>query len=326
MREWPDYSVPQSERRHDVPATLKVVPQLWSPQLRNRRDLVVYLPPSYAAEPERRYPVLYVQDGQNVFDPYTSFAGHWRAGAALAHHARNGLELIVVAIPNMGTRRLYEYTPHPDVIRGGGGGDRYVSFLVETVKPLIDRRLRTERGPDHTAILGSSLGALIALYAFYRSPWTFGAAGVLSPALWFADGRIFDYVRDAEAPEGRVHLDIGTHEGPDAREDTRRMRDVLVERGFVLGENLSYFEDAGARHTERAWAMRFRKVLPFLFGGPVPASGRASGAFHVVHEGDASRTTDASNDELPVQDAPPRVRRFDDAPSPLDLRGDGTSG
>ena len=337
MRKWHDYPVPQAERRHDVPATLKVVPQLWSPQLRNRRDLVVYVPPSYEAEPERRYPVLYMHDGQNVFDPYTSFAGHWRAGAALAHHARNGLEMIVVAIPNMGARRLYEYTPHPDLIRGGGGGDRYVSFLVETVKPLIDRNLRTQRGPEHTAILGSSLGGLISLYALYRSPWTFGAAGVLSPALWFADGRIFDYVREAEAPEGRVHLDIGTHEGPDALEDARQMRDLLVQRGFALGNTLSYFEDAGARHSERAWALRFRKVLPFLFGGPVPETGRSSGVFHVVREGESVPSSEPPATDAPLRDLAHPMRRFDDAPVadggrsdgaslPRRIEGDGTSG
>ena len=323
MRKWADYPVPQSERRHDVPATLKVVPGVWSPQLRNRRDLVVYLPPSYASRPERRYPVLYMHDGQNVFDPHTSFAGHWHAGAALAYHAGKGLEMIVVAIPNMGTRRLLEYTPHRDVIRGGGGGDRYLSFLVETVKPLIDGKLRTARGPESTAIVGSSLGGLISLYALLRSPWTFGAAGVISPALWFADGRIFDFVSELEGVEGRVHLDIGTHEGPDALEDTRRMRDLLAHAGFTPGVNLSYYEDAGARHTERAWARRFRKVLPFLFGAPLPETGRSSGVFRVLRD-DADSNAGPPARPDPGLDAPPTAR-FDDA-LPRSIRGDGTSG
>lgn len=323
MRKWADYPVPQSERRHDVPATLKVVPGVWSPQLRNRRDLVVYLPPSYASRPERRYPVLYMHDGQNVFDPHTSFAGHWHAGAALAYHAGKGLEMIVVAIPNMGTRRLLEYTPHRDVIRGGGGGDRYLSFLVETVKPLIDGKLRTARGPESTAIVGSSLGGLISLYALLRSPWTFGAAGVISPALWFADGRIFDFVSELEGVEGRVHLDIGTHEGPDALEDTRRMRDLLAHAGFTPGVNLSYYEDAGARHTERAWARRFRKVLPFLFGAPLPETGRSSGVFRVLRDDADSNAGPPARPE-PGLDAPPTAR-FDDA-LPRSIRGDGTSG
>lgn len=279
MRLWKDYPVPQSERRHDVPATLKVAEGLWSPQLRNRRDVLIYLPSSYEAEPERRYPVIYMQDGQNVFDPHTSFAGHWQAGGALAHHARSGYEAIVVAIPNMGSARLAEYTPHPDLIRGGGDGDRYVAFLVETVKPFIDTRVRTLRTPEHTAIVGSSLGALIALYALFRSPWTFGVAGVLSPALWFADGRIFDFVREQKPLHARIHLDIGTNEGPDALEDARQMKELLTERGFISGVSLSYFEDVGARHNERAWARRFRKALPFLLGGPCPEPGRRSGSF-----------------------------------------------
>ncbi|MBI3789671.1 MAG: alpha/beta hydrolase [Gemmatimonadetes bacterium] len=279
MRRWKDYPVPQSERRHDVPATLKVVEGCWSPQLRNRRNLLVYLPPSYETDGARRFPVVYMHDGQNVFDPHTSFAGHWQAGSALAHQARRGFEAIVVAIPNMGNQRLAEYTPHPDLIRGGGDGDRYVAFLVETVKPMIDRKLRTLRTPEHTSVVGSSLGGLISLYALFRSPWTFGAAGVMSPALWFADGRIFDYVREQKPPGGRIHLDIGTHEGPDALEDARQMKELLTDRGFIPGATLSYYEDVGARHNERAWARRFRKVLPYLLGGPCPETGRPSGSF-----------------------------------------------
>lgn len=279
MRRWKDYVGPAAERHPDVPATLKVVEGVHSPQLGNQRDLLVYLPPSYEAEPERRYPVLYMHDGQNVFDPATSFAGHWQVGNALAHHAKRGAEAIVVAIPNMGAERLAEYTPHPDLIRGGGDGDRYVSWLVETVKPMIDRKLRTMREPAHTIIAGSSLGGLISLYAHFRSPWTFGVAGVLSPALWFADGRIFDYVREQRPSTGRVHLDIGTHEGPDALEDTRLMKELLTDKGLVPGATLSYYEDVGARHNERAWARRFRKVLPFLLGGACPQPGRPSGVF-----------------------------------------------
>ena len=284
MRRWIDYplSDPESERRRDVPATLQVVEGVWSPQLRNTRNLVVYRPSAYDDEPERRYPVVYMQDGQNVFDPATSFAGHWHAGSALAHHARRGLEPIVVAIPNMGVGRLGEYTPHADLIRGGGDGDRYVAFLVETVKPLIDGALRTLVEPEHTSVVGSSLGGLIALYALFRSPWTFGAAGVLSPALWFADGRIFDYIREQRPPGGRIHLDIGTHEGPDALEDARQMKELLEQRDFLPGATLSYFEDQGARHNERAWARRFRKVLPFLLGGPCPEAGRRSGTWAAI--------------------------------------------
>ena len=279
MRRWKDYPLPDSDRRHDVPATLKVAEKVWSPQLRNERDLVVYLPPGYDADETKHYPVVYMHDGQNVFDPNTSFVGHWQVGHALAFHAKHGFEAIVVAIPNMGTERLAEYTPHADLIRGGGDGDRYIAFLVETVKPLMDRTLRTKCEPEHTALVGSSLGGLISLYGLFRSPWTFGVAGVMSPALWFADGRIFDYVREQRAPGGRIHLDMGTHEGPDALEDARQMKELLTERGFIPGATLSYFEDVGARHNERAWARRFRKVLPWLLGGPYPETGRRSGTF-----------------------------------------------
>ena len=273
-----EYPFPPGIGRTDVPQTLRIIPRVWSPQLRNRRDLVIYLPPSYDADRQRHYPVLYMHDGQNLFDPATSYAGHWQLGTALAHCAAHGLELIVVGVPNAGVRRIDEYSPHRDLIRGGGDGDRYVSFLVETVKPMIDRHLRTMRGPDATAIAGSSLGGLISLYALFRSPWTFGAAGVLSPALWYADGAIFDYVRNARPPGGRIHLDIGTAEGPDALHDTRHMRDLLMAQDFEIGKTLSYYEDIDARHQERAWARRFRVVLPFLFGGRCPKSSEAPDA------------------------------------------------
>jgi predicted alpha/beta superfamily hydrolase len=291
MKKLREYPFPPGDGRADVPHTLHVIPRVWSPQLRNRRDLVVYLPPSYEEGRTRRYPVLYMHDGQNLFDPATSYAGHWQLGATLSHHAMMGLEVIVVGIPNTGVRRIDEYSPHRDLIRGGGDGDRYVSFLVETVKPMIDRQLRTMRGPDATAVAGSSLGALISLYALFRSPWTFGAAGVLSPALWFADGAIFDVVRNARPPGGRIHLDIGTAEGPDALVDTRRMRDLLAAQGFEIGKSLSYYEDVDARHQERAWARRFRVVLPYLFGGPCPPSAEAP-------------------DEAVVAGAPPAVARL----------------
>ena len=278
MKKLRDYPVPSGDRRSDVPHTLHLLPRVWSPQLRNRRDLVVYLPPSYDVDRKRRYPVLYMHDGQNLFDPATSYAGHWQLGTTLAQYAGQGLEVIVVGVPNTGIRRVDEYTPHRDLIRGGGDGDRYISFLVETVKPMIDRQLRTQRGPASTVIAGSSLGGLISLYALFRSPWTFGAAGVLSPALWFADGAIFDHVREAQPPGGRLHIDIGTAEGPDALHDTRHMRDLLIAQGFEPGQSLSYYEDVDARHQERAWARRFRVVLPFLFGGPCPESSESSEA------------------------------------------------
>ena len=143
-----------------------------------------------------------------------------------------GIEAIVVGIPNMGRRRRYEYSPFHDPVHGGGGGDRYLRFLCETLKPRIDAAFPTLRDRQSTAVAGSSLGGLISLYALFRRPETFGVAGALSPALWFAGGAIFDYLRRAPAPGGRIYLDIGTAEGDDELREARQLRDLLVERGI----------------------------------------------------------------------------------------------
>jgi predicted alpha/beta superfamily hydrolase len=242
---------------------LQVIEEFTSPELGNRRDILVYLPPSYHLD-DRAYPVLYMQDGQNLFDPATSYAGDWKLLRLLASAARRGLELIVVGVPNMGVDRLSEYSPFVDPTQGGGSGDRYVDFLTRTLKPAIDGRFRTLPGRDHTGIAGSSMGGLISLYAFFRSPPVFGFTGVLSPSLWFAGDAIFSAVEDAPYRPGRVYLDIGTLEGPAHVARARRMRDLLMLKGYRLGDTLRWLESRSGRHDEASWARRFARALPFL--------------------------------------------------------------
>src|SRR5437899_819079 len=148
----------------------------------NGRNLLVYAPASYARG-DARYPVIYMQDGQNLFDPATSFAGDWGLKTALAWASRRGFQAIVVGIPNMGAARITEYTPFVDPKVGGGQGERYLDYLVHTVKPLIDERFRTLPERAHTGIAGSSLGGLISLYAFFRYPEVFGFTAALSRSL-----------------------------------------------------------------------------------------------------------------------------------------------
>jgi len=237
-----------------------------SPQLRNYRDLVVALPPGYEDD-DRRYPVVYMQDGQNLFDPATSFAGDWGLPATLPPIASAGTPAIVVAVPNMGRRRRYEYSPFRDIIHGGGGGDRYLAFIAETVKPLVDASFRTAPGRSHTVLAGSSLGGLISLYGLYRYADIFGAAGVQSPALWFADGAMLRYAEEmAPLALGRVHLDIGLLEDQEAVMDTRALRKILLAAGHAEGRDLSYVEDPEGDHDEAAWGRRFGVALPFLLG------------------------------------------------------------
>jgi predicted alpha/beta superfamily hydrolase len=254
-------------RRHrrTPPGSLYVLADVFSPQLFNTRDVFVYLPPSYGRG-DWRFPVLYMHDGQNLFDPAWSFSGSWRVDLAMTAAARLGFEAIVVGVPNMGSGRLDEYGPFLEPSIGAGGvADLYLDFLLETLKPQIDDQFRTLPEPSQTGIAGSSMGGLVSLYAYFRAPHAFGVAAVLSPALWFGARRIFDYVAQADAPaHGRLYVDIGTREGGHSLEDARRLRDVLAAKGYTDGANFRYVEEEGARHTEAAWRRRFKKALPYL--------------------------------------------------------------
>jgi predicted alpha/beta superfamily hydrolase len=252
---WQDYAARNGSREHSVVGTLKVWPEAWSPQLENKRDILVYLPPSYKRG-NRRYPVIYMHDGQNLFDRATSYAGEWQVDETLELLSQEGLEAIVVGIPNLGDRRVVEYNPFPDK----GKGERYLAFIVETLKPMIDRDFRTRPTRDHTGLLGSSMGGLISLYGFFHYPYVFGFAGAMSPALWFAGRAIYPYVRAAPFVSGRIYLDHGAREG-----SARPMHALLVEKGYRLGHSLMYVREEGGEHNEAAWARRLPEAVRFLF-------------------------------------------------------------
>lgn len=246
---------------------IRVVPGVTSPELGNTRDVQVYLPPSYG-ESGRHYAVIYMHDGQNLFDATASFAGEWRVDDTLERLGPEGVEAIVVAIPNMGAERIDEYSPFRDARKGGGRGEAYVEFLVRTLRPEIDRRFRTRRERTHTGIMGSSLGGLISLYAFFRHPDVFGFCGAMSPSLWFANRSIFDYVAARQEWAGKVYLDIGTGEGRGQVRNARLMARLLRQSASRPRLNLMYVEDRGARHHESAWAGRFERAIRFLLPRP----------------------------------------------------------
>jgi predicted alpha/beta superfamily hydrolase len=227
------------------------------------RDLTIYLPPSYARG-ERHYPVLYMQDGQNLFYPEESFAGSWRVDLAMDQAAARGFEGIAVGIPNAGEGRLAEYSPFDDPSGGTGRGREYVARVAETIKPLVDARYRTIPGRGATCVAGSSMGGLISLFAFIARPEVFGAAAAMSPSLWYADRAIFEVVEAAPFQTGRIYLDVGQREGEETLEDARRLRDLLVAKGYRTGDQLRYVEDRAGGHDEGAWSRRFRAALPFL--------------------------------------------------------------
>ncbi len=246
--------------------------------LGNRRDIAVYLPPGYDEE-TARYPVLYMQDGQNAFDPATAYAGvDWGLAQTCDRLIAAGeMEPVIIVAPYNTPGRLDEYTPVADAGDGGGNGDAYGRFLSDELKPFVDAELRTRPEASQTAIMGASLGGLISLHLALTRSDVFSRAAALSPSLWWAQGRMARWTRRASLPEPRPRLwvDMGTEEGggPDARrsslETLRAFSAVLRKRGWQTGVGLEVREIEGAEHNERSWGARAAEVLKFLFP-PVP--------------------------------------------------------
>ena len=190
---WSDYPTGEDTLLGALQGRLKVRRGVAGPATARSRDILVLVPPGYDRS-DRRYPVVYMHDGQNLFDPATSYAGAWRVGRALDSIRREGIEAIVVGVPNAGDDRIAEYSPFSDARIGGGEGDAYVAWLADEVRGLVDASFRTLPGPAATCVAGSSMGGLISLYALFRRPDTFGAAAAMSPALWFARRAIYPWL------------------------------------------------------------------------------------------------------------------------------------
>ncbi len=179
------------------------------------RDLIVYLTGVYSKNPKLRFPVLYLQDGQNLFDPNTSFVPgmYWRVGETADRLIQQGLirPLVIIGIYNTGKRRIREYTPSRDKTRGGGGADRYGRMLLEEIKPFIESEYRLLPGPANTGIGGSSLGGLLALYLGLQFADVFGNLAALSPSVWWDRRWILKYVARLQLKSRpRIWLDVGT--------------------------------------------------------------------------------------------------------------------
>lgn len=246
-------------------------PAVTSRYVSHEHDIVVCLPPEYAYEPNRRYPVLYLHDGQNVFDDYpmSPFGVQWGVDttARALIHAGIVEPMILVAIGNAGRDRIDEYTPTRDNAHDAGGlADRYGQMLVYETKPFIDQHYRTRRNAQDTGLAGSSLGGLLTLYLGLTHPSVFGKLGLLSPSVWWDDRWI---VRQLQADQSRksllsIWLDVGTGETRMLK-GTRLLHRMLLRKGWVTGEDLYYMEAEGALHDERAWGARTGLCLTFLF-------------------------------------------------------------
>jgi len=247
----------------------------WRSRFLPERQITIYTPPGYE-EGDGRYPVLYLHDGQNLFEPHRSFAGdiwHVQSTADALIRAGEIEPLIIVGIDHAGAQRIDEYTPTADLrTKRGGQAKLYGRLIVEELKPWIDQEFRTLSDACHTAMGGSSLGGLVSLYLGFRAPHVFGRLAIFSPSLWWDRRMMLQRLRaNIHRRRTRIWLDIGTREGRvyvQTVNHTRELRDQLVKRGWRQGEDLFYFEDSGAMHTERAWAHRLPMALKFLFPPP----------------------------------------------------------
>jgi predicted alpha/beta superfamily hydrolase len=231
------------------------------------RHVTVYLPPGYDERDEVRYPVLYMQDGQNLFEAHRSYipGQHWRlqeaADAAIGE--RTASPMIIAGVDHAGSARIDEYTPSKDPKHEGGGASAdYAQFLIGTIKPAIDAKYRTL--PEESRVGGSSLGGLVSLFLALKYPGVFRGAAVMSPSVWWNERAILGDVDSFEGPHPRMWLDVGGREGAETLNDARTLRDRLLAKGWD-DQTLRYYEDRRADHSERAWARRARLPLEFLF-------------------------------------------------------------
>src|SRR5437868_4450801 len=234
-----------------------------------RRDLVVYLPPEYE-DSQRRYPVLYLHDGQNLFDPETAYVRgmDWKVDETDDSLIRAGeIEpVIIVGIFNTGVHRIEEYTPTRDRKLGGGHSELYGRMLIEELKPFIEQRYRTLADAHNTGLGGSSLGGLATLYLGFTYPEIFGKLAVLSPSVWWDNKAILKMIQKTQPkPRLKIWLSMGTEESKTGVRDANLLDDALVAKGWKEGEDLHYEVIPGAKHEEAAWAERVEPVLRFLF-------------------------------------------------------------
>lgn len=224
----------------------------------------LYLPPNYTNS-IKKFPVIYMHDGQNLFDDATSYIGEWKIDETLNElFKKTGKGFIVVGIENAGEQRINEYTPFKNEKYGGSKGNIYIDFLINEVKPYIDKNYRTKTNAKNTAIIGSSLGGLISFYGGLKYPIVFGKIGALSTSFWFSD-EIYTFAEEnGNQKKSKIFFLVGDKEGEGMVPDTKKMEKLLIKSGFP-SKNIQTKIVAEGKHNETLWETNFLEVITFLF-------------------------------------------------------------
>lgn len=224
----------------------------------------LYLPPDYKTS-KKKYPVIYMHDGQNLFDDKTSYVGEWKIDETLNKlYKETGKGFIIVGVEHGGKERINEYTPWPHDKYGGGKGKQYIHFIVNELKPYIDANYRTKSKQKHTGLIGSSLGGLISYYGGLTYPDVFGKVGALSTSFWFSEKSFELTKKKGNQQFLRMYLLAGGKEGGDMVLDMKKAEKMLLESGFNK-KNLISKENKDAKHNEAFWSSEFESVVKWLY-------------------------------------------------------------
>jgi len=249
------------EKKHTASANVHILSDKFEiPQLGRQRRVWIYLPADYEAS-QRKYPVIYMQDGQNLFDAYTSGYGEWGVDEIMDKLPAKD-RCIIVGIDHGGEHRLSEYDPY-DTKYGKGEGSGYADFLVKTLKPYIDEHYRTKKDPPNTTVAGSSMGGLISMYAILKYPDVFGNAGVFSPSFWLPPA-IYDYAKQQPLRMyTRIYFACGDSESDSMVADMQKMAGLVRAKG-VSEQNSPELIVKGAQHNEKQWNRDFPAFYKWL--------------------------------------------------------------
>lgn len=235
-----------------------------APHFNRSRTVRIYLPPNYDSS-EESYPVLYMLDGQNLFDQFTAFAGEWEVDETLDRlHETFGFDLIVVGIDNGGGNRIGEYTPWSHPTHGGGDGGLFTDFIIESLKPFVDSNYRVKSGKENTGIMGSSLGGLLAHYAGLRNPEVFGKVGVFSPSFWYSDSSFVFAAEHAQIADSYMFFMAGSNESESMVPQMDEMISTMDSTGFPA-DQMHRVVVPGGRHNEALWRGQFEEAVLWLF-------------------------------------------------------------